>query len=139
MYGKIIVPLDGSTLAEQAAAHAAELSRYCKAELVIVRVCRNREVMAQAVEYLDAVNRLAHFEGLAARCEARIGEPAAEIVKAAKECDADLIIICSHGRTGLARNVFGSVAEQVVRAAHCPVMVVKAASPDDPALKAKSA
>ena len=53
------------------------------------------------------------------------GEPAAEIVRAARERGAGLIIISSHGRTGLGRILFGSTAESVVRHAHCPVLVVK--------------
>ena len=53
------------------------------------------------------------------------GEPAAEIVRVARERGADLIVISSHGRTGLGRILFGSTAESVVRYAHCPVLVVK--------------
>ena len=53
------------------------------------------------------------------------GQPAAEIVKAAKEWGADLIVIGSHGRRGLTRALLGSVAEVVMRHAHCPVLVVR--------------
>lgn len=53
------------------------------------------------------------------------GEAASEIVRVAREKDADLIVIASHGRTGLGRFLFGSTAEAVVRHAHCPVLVVK--------------
>lgn len=53
------------------------------------------------------------------------GEAASEIVRVAKERDVDLIVISSHGRTGLGRILFGSTAEAVVRHAHCPVLVVK--------------
>ena len=53
------------------------------------------------------------------------GEAAAEIVRVARERGADLIVISSHGRTGLGRILFGSTAESVVRHAHCPVLVVK--------------
>ena len=55
----------------------------------------------------------------------RHGEAASEIVRVAKERGADLIVISSHGRTGLGRILFGSTAESVVRYAHCPVLVVK--------------
>ena len=55
------------------------------------------------------------------------GEAAAEIVRVAKEKDADLIVLSSHGRTGLGRILFGSTAEAVVRHASCPVLVVKPA------------
>ena len=53
------------------------------------------------------------------------GDAAAEIVRVAKERDVDLILISSHGRTGLGRILFGSTAEAVVRHASCPVLVVK--------------
>src|SRR5438046_10607725 len=53
------------------------------------------------------------------------GDPAAEIVRVADERRVDLIVISSHGRTGLGRIIFGSTAEAVVRHAGCPVLVVK--------------
>jgi len=53
------------------------------------------------------------------------GDAAAEIVRVAGERKVDLIVISSHGRTGLGRIIFGSTAEAVVRHAHCPVLVVK--------------
>ena len=53
------------------------------------------------------------------------GDAAAEIVRVAEERDVDLIVISSHGRTGIGRIIFGSTAEAVVRRAHCPVLVVK--------------
>jgi nucleotide-binding universal stress UspA family protein len=60
------------------------------------------------------------------------GDPAGEIVRAAEEENASLIVLGTHGRTGLARLLMGSVAEQVVRHAPCPVLIVK-----DPALARK--
>lgn len=54
-----------------------------------------------------------------------IGKPFVEIVRAAKERDADLIVIGTHGRTGLAHMLIGSTAEKVVRMAPCPVLTVK--------------
>ena len=53
------------------------------------------------------------------------GEAASEIVRVAKERQVDLIVVSSHGRTGLGRILFGSTAEAVVRHATCPVLVVK--------------
>ncbi len=55
----------------------------------------------------------------------RIGKPFLEIIKLAKEKDVDIIMIGTHGRAGVGRVVWGSVAEKVVRKAHCPVMVIK--------------
>ena len=53
------------------------------------------------------------------------GEAASEIVRVAKDREVDLIVVSSHGRTGLGRILFGSTAEAVVRHASCPVLVVK--------------
>ena len=55
----------------------------------------------------------------------RMGRPAKQILKCAEEEDVDAIFIATHGRTGLAHMVFGSVAEMVVRYAHCPIMTIR--------------
>lgn len=57
--------------------------------------------------------------------EVKFGTPATEIAKFAEEHHTDLIVLPSHGRTGLARLMIGSVAERVVRLAHCPVLVMR--------------
>jgi nucleotide-binding universal stress UspA family protein len=57
--------------------------------------------------------------------EVRIGDPGAEIVKVATELKAGLIVMPSHGRTGLKHLLLGSVAERVVRTATCPVLVLR--------------
>jgi nucleotide-binding universal stress UspA family protein len=58
-------------------------------------------------------------------CHVALGDPAQEILQMAARIDADLIFTGSHGRTGLARMLLGSVAERVVRGASCPVLVVR--------------
>jgi nucleotide-binding universal stress UspA family protein len=69
----------------------------------------------------------ARVEPLAPGAQAvvRIGDPAREIASLAQECGAELIVVPSHGRTGAARVLIGSVAERVVRHAHCPVLVLR--------------
>jgi nucleotide-binding universal stress UspA family protein len=57
--------------------------------------------------------------------EKAVGEPAAEILKAAKEGRCDLIVMGTHGRTGIEHALMGSIAERVVRRAHCPVLTVR--------------
>jgi nucleotide-binding universal stress UspA family protein len=61
------------------------------------------------------------------------GDPAAEILRVAAESDCDVIMMGTHGRTWMARVLMGSVAEQVVRRATCPVLVVKTPLPKSPA------
>jgi nucleotide-binding universal stress UspA family protein len=67
----------------------------------------------------------AHFKGLPARGIVLAGYPAEEILRAADKHHADLIIMGTHGRTGIDRIIFGSVAEKVVMAAPCPVLTIK--------------
>jgi nucleotide-binding universal stress UspA family protein len=61
----------------------------------------------------------------------RLGEPAREIVTFAEHVKAELIVLPSHGRTGLSRLLIGSVAERVVRMAHCPVLILRGLSHKD--------
>jgi len=68
---------------------------------------------------------LAHGN-VTAEVEVRFGEPAEEIIAYAEDAHADLIAMCTHGRTGLARWAYGSVAEKVMRHAHCPILLVRA-------------
>jgi nucleotide-binding universal stress UspA family protein len=129
MFDRFLVPLDGSELAEKAANTAAELARRCKAQLIFLKVCTSQDEVSQAVDYLDRISRAARMEGLTARGDVCVGDAADKIVAIAEEERADLIVMSSHGRTGLARTVFGSVAETVMRKSSCPVMVVKAHRP----------
>lgn len=128
LYRKILVPLDGSKLAELAARHAADISRMSGGHLIFLRVTSS-EGAKEAASYLDEVNSEAYYEGLDAEAMVSVGlKPAERIVSLAQDLGVDLIVLSSHGRTGLARQVFGSVAEEVVRAATCPVTVVKSSA-----------
>jgi nucleotide-binding universal stress UspA family protein len=63
--------------------------------------------------------------GLSAATGVAYGEPAESIVTSARECGADLIVMSTHGRSGVPHLVLGSVAERVIRSAHCPVLAVR--------------
>ncbi len=91
------------------------------------------EVLAR--EAKEHLNRL-EVPGADVRAERQIeeGDPATEILRVAREIHADLIVLGTHGRTGLARLLMGSVAEQVVRKAACPVLTVTAPFAPAPAL-----
>ena len=78
---------------------------------------------AHAVESLQ--QRFADPKYAGARFSAVVGDPGHEIAAHAQQVDADLIVLHSHGRTGLKRMLIGSVAERVVRLAHCPVLVLR--------------
>ena len=74
------------------------------------------------------LERLASLECKDVRADVQVGDPGHVIVQLAEEHGASLIIIPSHGRTGMKRVLMGSVAERVVRHAHCPVLVLKKGS-----------
>jgi universal stress protein A len=76
--------------------------------------------MQQGLDQFQVDDPAVHVERRVAE-----GVPATEIVRAAKESNCDLILMASHGRTGVKRLVFGSVAEAVIRHSRCPVLVVK--------------
>ena len=71
--------------------------------------------------------------------DVRLGDPGTVTTERADELDSELIVIGSHGRTGLVRLVLGSVAERVIRLAHCPVLVVKLPPQTESAKEAKTA
>jgi nucleotide-binding universal stress UspA family protein len=141
----ILFPTDFSGCANYALPYAAAIARATKATIICVHVV---EPIVPAVGYTglaeplpiadiseqleDSAERelpkLAECEECAGLNVEEImvhGDAAAEIVRTANERDVDLIVISSHGRTGLGRILFGSTAEAVVRHASCPVLVVK--------------
>jgi nucleotide-binding universal stress UspA family protein len=147
----ILLPTDFSECAAHAVPAAAALARLTGARLVCLHVV---EPVVPAVGWTPVAEPLpladvgAHLEETAARelprfarsegCEGleveeviAHGEAASEIVRVARERGADMIVISSHGRTGLGRILFGSTAESVVRHAHCPVLVVKPGRSDE--------
>ncbi len=140
MNWKVLIALNSEPLAVHAADVGIELTRSLKAELGFVYVIGEpSEIGADGGVSAEEAVRTAKEDGKALLAAVRqrapelvalefmpIGRAAVEIVKAAKEWPANLIVIGSHGRGGIQRAVLGSVAEAVVRHAPCPVMVVKA-------------
>lgn len=137
---RVLIALNSGPLAVHAANVGMELARSLKAELAFVYVIGEpSEIGADGGVSEEEAIRTAKEDGkdliaairqrtpeLAALEFMPIGRPSIEIVKAAKEWPANLIVIGSHGRGGIQRVVLGSVAESVMRHAPCPVMVVKA-------------
>ena len=142
----ILLPTDFSECARHAVPVAAEFARLLGARVVCLHVVEpvvqpaagwtplaeplpsaelGGRLEETAARDLPAFSRSEEFAGLEVEDVIARGEPAAEIVRAAEERGAGLIVISSHGRTGLGRILFGSTAESVVRHARCPVLVVK--------------
>ncbi len=147
---RIVVPLDGSAVAEQVLPVVARLALRLGAELTLVRVLEPIsavEVVAtagvvdpdeitlralEAEQYLAGVQARLAGEGHRVHTLLRKGAPAEEIAAAVREVGADLVAMCTHGRGGLRRAVLGSVAESVLRTAGVPVLLTRAARPPAP-------
>src|SRR5688572_3394120 len=123
----ILVPLDGSTVAEAALTPAVDLAREADTKLVLLRAAEAHtgpmtdlveaqvQVMREAEEYLAAAQTRVEAAGVTGvEVSVWYGPPAAAIVEAARHRKADLIVMASHGRSGVARLVLGSVAESVL-------------------------
>lgn len=136
-YRTIVIPLDGSALAEQALAQALRLPGVAEATLVLVGAVPGRDSAAEPAEpglpdsaepcerYLSRVARRLRAEGVTARARLVFGAPSDAILRASSEERADLIVMASHGRSGVSRLVLGSVAEEIVRHADLPVVLVR--------------
>lgn len=141
----ILLPTDFSDCASHALPAATSLARLVNARLICLHVVEpvvpsvgwtpvaeplpvadiSAQLEASAAQELPKIARGEACAGLEVEDLIVRGEAAAEIVRVAKEKQVDLIVISSHGRTGLGRILFGSTAEEVVRHAPCPVLVVK--------------
>jgi nucleotide-binding universal stress UspA family protein len=127
MYKRIMVPLDGSDLAQSALTHALELGRALEATLLLFYVRDPRSGSVEAAQrYLAFVRDQQAASGV--RIEILVGEGpvAAAIIEAAERERIDLIAMATHGRSGMQRVVYGSVAEQILRSSHKPILLVRA-------------
>ena len=142
MFNKILVPLDGSALAERAIDQVEKMAKGSVAEVLLLKVVPaplGKAPEAGQVEELKAfaesvTRATAYLERIATRLGAisvksRIlvtsGEPYAEILTAAHKEDVDCIVMSTHGGTALARTLLGSTAERVVYTTKRPVFLVK--------------
>jgi nucleotide-binding universal stress UspA family protein len=148
----ILLPTDFSECGNYALSYAASLARTFRASIICINVIEpivptvGYSGMAEPMPIADIAEQLEDSAERElpklAECEECAGldieemvvhgEAASEIVRVAKEREVDLIVIASHGRTGLGRILFGSTAESVVRHASCPVLVVKPPQAESP-------
>jgi nucleotide-binding universal stress UspA family protein len=151
MYQRIIVPLDGSELAETVLPEAKKMARQIGAPVHLLRVSDPVEspwygTMAAAMDYaaiqsvvenqtteatgyLQEVAKRLNDEGITVETEARQGRASREIVAATKP--GDVIVVASRGRSGITRWLLGSVAEDVLRHATVLVLLVRASDSSD--------
>jgi len=145
MYHKVLVPLDGSELAEGALPEVIKLCRGgIVGEVIVLRV-NEIEVLTvpkaydrsidftalrnarriESLQYLESVRSRLLADGIKVSTELLEGRPEEKIVDYARNCSVDLIVIGTHGYTGMKRLMFGSVALQVLHDAHVPVLLVR--------------
>lgn len=144
MFKHIIVPLDGSRRAERAILVAARIARPASASITLLRAVEvpieypthfaqpipigdGTAEMKEAISYLEHVAQTSDLKGLNVQTEAVFGSPALKVIQAAGQ--AELIVMCSHGYTGMTRWMLGSVAEKVVRHAPVPVLILREHGP----------
>ena len=147
----ILLPTDFSECANYALSYATSLARKFGARLICVHVVEpvvptvgytgiteplpisdiSEQLEDSATRELPKIAECEECSGLDVEEVIAHGDASAEIVRVAKERQVDLIVLSSHGRTGLGRILFGSTAEAVVRHASCPVLVVKPPPEDD--------
>ncbi len=149
LFKKILVPLDGSELAERALEPAITLAEQVDGEVILlsVPVLKHlfvaeptgyglflpedsiRECQQELETYLSGVRNRWEHPNLRLRTEVVNGDEASVIVDTASEKGVDLIVMSTHGRSGLSRWVMGSITERVLHEAPCPVLVIRHAEP----------
>jgi nucleotide-binding universal stress UspA family protein len=144
VFAKILIPLDESNLAEQVLPCALAIARRMKSEVTLlcaVPPIQQNEVtedghfidmdemmeiaQREAREYLNAVAGPLHADGISVKTALETGIPSDCILDFAQSMEVDLIAMSTHGRTGVGRWVFGSVADRVLRNTTCPVLLTR--------------
>ncbi len=142
MYKKILVPLDGSELAKKALDEAEKLANCFGAEIVLFEVVPFMPIYGSpelvtpliidekqkeaAEKYLVNLSDELKKKGLKATAVVKTGQQVAvEIIDFAKACGANLIVMCTHGRSGISRWVLGSVALKVLTRAETPILLIR--------------
>lgn len=149
LYQKILLPLDGSEFSAEALPHAEEMARSSGAKLILFQVVvdtpdyvvaqvegvglttvthddsKQNQAVDTAQSYLDDLVVSLRHRQIDAVADIGEGDPATAIVEYAQREAVDLIVMSTHGRTGLARWTYGSVAHKVLQAAPCAVLVVR--------------
>jgi nucleotide-binding universal stress UspA family protein len=141
---RMLVPLDGSQLAEIALHRALPLAARPGGRITLLRVVEPigdivgmgippmylDDLLAsykkKAVQYLRSVAERPEFRKLKVRTVVSVGQPADQIIKYARANPKDFIVMSTHGRSGFKRWMFGSTAEKVLRGANSPVLLVRA-------------
>lgn len=147
MLNHILVPLDGSEVSERALPYAKRVVDPTEGTITLLTVLDvpdypvtayyptvvaydtspekvSEKLMPQAKDYLNKTAEALHREGFRVTMSTVIGEPAGAIVEKAEELKVDAIVMSTHGRSGISRWLFGSVASKVLESSRCPVFII---------------
>jgi len=149
MYEKILIPLDGSKVAESVLTYieelVAKLTPEPKVEVTLFQALspthyiaawdagasvayseiEMEQIKKKAIEYLDKVGEGLRSKGASVKCKVGVGKAAEEIIKVADEINTDLVAMSTHGRSGLSRWAFGSVTDKVLRGGNRLILTVR--------------
>ena len=133
MYQRVVVPMDGSPVAEGILPFIEQIAGPLDIEIILLHVVPPATLDAVAIArevgnaqgYLEPLVASLKAKGVRAGARVRMGDPAREIVAAAQELKADMIAMTTHGRGGVGRLLFGSVAEAVLRGSPIPVFLMR--------------
>ena len=136
MYKNIVVPLDGSEISESAIPHVETLALGCDSKKVtivhVVEQDRYEGMLATGKRpgvYLQRTAKKLEDKGIPTAIKVLTGDPSEAILSFAEKNPCDIIVMASHGRSGVTRWAVGSVADKVFRASSVPVLMVKAPKP----------
>lgn len=154
MFKHLLVPLDGSKLAELALPMAESLARQFGSKITLLQVVSlpyavgfghessgvysdlnsiNQDLKREAVAYMGTKRQALHEAGMQADVQIVMGlSPAEAILTAVDEFGADTIVMSTHGRSGVMRWVFGSVADKVLRHARVPILLARVPLEEEP-------
>jgi nucleotide-binding universal stress UspA family protein len=146
MFKRILVTLDGSDLSERALQPGRELAKKFEAQVTLLRVItcdaivvsntgaapqylqlrdmREERDLAESDAYLQGIKALWRDTGIRVTTRVAVGAAPEMIVQEAARCEAELIVMSTHGRSGLSRLLYGSVAEAVLRGTRLPLMLI---------------
>jgi nucleotide-binding universal stress UspA family protein len=130
MYEKMLVPLDGSEVAEQAMPYVERLAQKLKSEVVLMTVCLPGDPLERALtEYIERRAEKIQSLGVKTRSLCVEGEPATSIINFAEKNKIGLIVISTHGKSGISNWPLGSIAGKVVQRSNIPIFLVRSSQP----------
>jgi len=142
MYKRILLPLDGSDVAEQALPHAIAVATSFKAELNLIQVIppvsinvgvyksaldqAEMSICKMAQDYLDGIATRFHDSNIVVKTTTILGAPQVQIVRFAEKNSVDLIVICSRWHSDVNSWLMGSIVDNVCRGVNIPVLLIRA-------------